>query len=42
MVAILCTTAAGPLSMNTIQTDILHAGEGHAEYDTHNLYGTSR
>ncbi|CEN62534.1 Putative Alpha-1,4-glucosidase (Eurofung) [Aspergillus calidoustus] len=40
MVAILCTTAAGPLSMNTIQTDILHAGEGHAEYDTHNLYGT--
>ncbi|KAL3467529.1 glycoside hydrolase family 31 protein [Aspergillus heterothallicus] len=32
--------AAGPLSMNTIQTDIVHAGEGYAEYDTHNLYGT--
>ncbi|KAL2809334.1 putative alpha-glucosidase [Aspergillus granulosus] len=30
---------AGPLSMNTIQTDIIHAG-GYAEYDTHNLYGT--
>ncbi|KAJ0425820.1 glycosyl hydrolases family 31-domain-containing protein [Aspergillus carlsbadensis] len=32
--------AAGPLSMNTIQTDIVHAGVGYAEYDTHNLYGT--
>ncbi|KAL3448658.1 putative alpha/beta-glucosidase agdC [Aspergillus insuetus] len=32
--------AAGPLSMNTIQTDIVHAGDGYAEYDTHNLHGT--
>ncbi|KAI9370990.1 glycosyl hydrolases family 31-domain-containing protein [Aspergillus egyptiacus] len=32
--------AAGVLSMNTIRTDIIHAGEGYAEYDTHNLYGT--
>ncbi|KAL4795719.1 glycosyl hydrolases family 31-domain-containing protein [Aspergillus venezuelensis] len=32
--------ANGPLSMNTIQTDIVHAGEGYADYDTHNLYGT--
>ncbi|KAL4936835.1 hypothetical protein BDV06DRAFT_216342 [Aspergillus oleicola] len=31
--------ANGPLSMNTIQTDIVHAG-GYADYDTHNLYGT--
>lgn len=33
--------AAGVISMNTIQTDIVHAGEGYVEYDTHNLYGTS-
>lgn len=33
--------AAGSLSMNTIETDIVHAG-GLAEYDTHNLYGTSK
>ena len=33
--------AAGSLSMKTISTDIIHAGEGYAEYDTHNLYGTS-
>ncbi|OOF95272.1 glycoside hydrolase family 31 protein [Aspergillus carbonarius ITEM 5010] len=32
--------AAGVLSMSTIQTDIIHAGEGYAEYDTHNVYGT--
>ncbi|PWY89999.1 alpha/beta-glucosidase agdC [Aspergillus heteromorphus CBS 117.55] len=32
--------AAGVLSMSTIQTDLIHAGEGYAEYDTHNLYGT--
>ncbi|PYH92544.1 alpha-glucosidase [Aspergillus ellipticus CBS 707.79] len=32
--------AAGALSMSTIQTDIIHSGEGYAEYDTHNLYGT--
>ncbi|RAH43585.1 putative alpha-glucosidase [Aspergillus brunneoviolaceus CBS 621.78] len=32
--------AAGVISMNTIQTDIVHAGEGYVEYDTHNLYGT--
>ena len=34
--------AAGVLSMSTIQTDIIHAGEGYAEYDTHNVYGTSK
>lgn len=33
--------AAGSLSMKTINTDLIHAGEGYAEYDTHNLYGTS-
>ncbi|GLA54622.1 CAZyme family GH31 [Aspergillus niger] len=32
--------AAGVLSMSTIETDLIHAGEGYAEYDTHNLYGT--
>ncbi|PYH46410.1 putative alpha-glucosidase [Aspergillus saccharolyticus JOP 1030-1] len=32
--------AAGVISMNTIQTDIIHAEEGYVEYDTHNLYGT--
>ncbi|KKK21334.1 putative alpha-glucosidase [Aspergillus rambellii] len=32
--------AGGPISMNTIQTDVIHAGAGYAEYDTHNLYGT--
>ncbi|KAJ5991811.1 Glycoside hydrolase family 31 [Penicillium sp. IBT 35674x] len=32
--------AAGSLSNKTIDTDILHAGKGYAEYDTHNLYGT--
>ena len=32
--------AAGSLSMKTINTDLIHAG-GYAEYDTHNLYGTS-
>lgn len=32
---------AGSLSNKTINTDIIHAGEGYAEYDTHNLYGTS-
>ncbi|KAL2871834.1 putative alpha-glucosidase [Aspergillus lucknowensis] len=31
--------AAGPISMNTIQTNVVHA-EGYVEYDTHNLYGT--
>ncbi|KAH2750320.1 hypothetical protein KXW10_005659 [Aspergillus fumigatus] len=31
---------AGSLSNKTINTDIIHAGEGYAEYDTHNLYGT--
>lgn len=30
----------GPISMNTIDTDLIHAGEGYTEYDTHNLYGT--
>lgn len=34
--------AAGSLSNKTIDTNIVHAGEGYAEYDTHNLYGTSR
>jgi alpha-glucosidase len=33
---------AGSLSNKTINTDIIHAGEGYAEYDTHNLYGTSK
>ncbi|GAB1217898.1 hypothetical protein ATERTT37_007141 [Aspergillus terreus] len=32
--------AAGSISNKTINTDIIHAGEGYAEYDTHNLYGT--
>lgn len=31
---------AGSLSNKTIETDIIHAGDGYAEYDTHNLYGT--
>lgn len=34
--------AAGSLSNKTINTDLIHAGEGYAEYDTHNLYGTSK
>lgn len=34
--------AAGSLSMQTINTDIVHAGDGYVEYDTHNLYGTSK
>jgi Alpha-glucosidases, family 31 of glycosyl hydrolases len=34
--------AAGSLSNKTINTDIIHAGDGYAEYDTHNLYGTSK
>jgi alpha-glucosidase len=34
--------AAGSLSNKTIATDIIHAGDGYAEYDTHNLYGTSK
>lgn len=34
--------AAGSLSNKTIDTDLIHAGEGYAEYDTHNLYGTSK
>lgn len=32
---------AGSLSNKTIQTNLIHAGEGYVEYDTHNLYGTS-
>lgn len=32
--------AAGSISNKTIDTDVIHAGEGYAEYDTHNLYGT--
>ncbi|KAL4873835.1 glycosyl hydrolases family 31-domain-containing protein [Aspergillus spectabilis] len=32
--------AAGHISMNTIQTDNVHSGEGYVEYDTHSLYGT--
>ncbi|KAJ5779962.1 Glycoside hydrolase family 31 [Penicillium paradoxum] len=31
---------AGSISNKTIDTDLIHAGEGYAEYDTHNLYGT--
>lgn len=34
--------AAGVLSDKTIATNLIHAGEGYAEYDTHNLYGTSK
>lgn len=33
--------AAGSLSNHTIDTDIVHA-DGFVEYDTHNLYGTSK
>lgn len=33
--------AAGSLSNKTIDTDLVHTGKGYAEYDTHNLYGTS-
>jgi alpha-glucosidase len=32
---------AGVLSNKTIDTNLIHAGDGYAEYDTHNLYGTS-
>ena len=32
---------AGSLSEKTIDTDLVHAGEGYVEYDTHNMYGTS-
>ena len=32
----------GSISNKTIGTDLIHAGEGYAEYDTHNLYGTSK
>ena len=31
---------AGGLSNKTLNTDLVHAGAGYAEYDTHNLYGT--
>jgi len=32
--------AAGALSQKTLDTDLVHAGAGYVEYDTHNLYGT--
>ena len=32
--------AAGSLSNKTIDTNLIHAGAGYAEYDTHNIYGT--
>ena len=32
--------AAGGLSNKTLDTDLVHAGAGYVEYDTHNLYGT--
>ena len=32
--------AAGSLSNKTLDTDLVHAGAGYVEYDTHNLYGT--
>jgi len=32
--------AAGALSQKTLNTDLVHAGAGYVEYDTHNLYGT--
>ena len=31
---------AGSLSNKTLNTDLVHAGAGYVEYDTHNLYGT--
>lgn len=31
---------AGGLSNKTLDTDLVHAGAGYVEYDTHNLYGT--
>lgn len=35
--------AAGPLSNKTIDTDLVHNGsDSFVEYDTHNLYGTSK
>lgn len=34
--------AAGSLSNKTIDTDLVHSGKGYTEYDTHNLYGTSK
>lgn len=33
--------AAGGLSQKTIDTDLVHSG-GYVEYDTHNMYGTSK
>jgi alpha-glucosidase len=35
------SNAAGVLSEYTIDTNLIHAGDGYVEYDTHNLYGTS-
>ena len=32
--------APGGLSEKTLNTDLVHAGAGYVEYDTHNLYGT--
>lgn len=32
--------AEGIISNKTINTDIVHAGEGYVEYDTHNIYGS--
>ena len=32
--------APGGLSDKTLNTDLVHAGAGYVEYDTHNLYGT--
>lgn len=32
----------GSISNKTINTDLVHAGAGYAEYDTHNLYGSSK
>ena len=34
--------AAGSLSNKTIDTDLVHAGPGYVEYDTHNVYGSSQ
>lgn len=35
--------AAGSLSNKTIDTDLVHeGGDSFVEYDTHNLYGTSK
>lgn len=31
----------GSISNKSLNTDLVHAGEGYVEYDTHNYYGSS-